>query len=41
LSTYPAAQADAADETGLSLATFPATCPFSLQQLLTDSFWPD
>ncbi len=37
---YPAAREDAADETGLPLETFPQDCPFSLEQVLAEDFWP-
>ncbi|MBM3224437.1 MAG: DUF29 domain-containing protein [Candidatus Tectomicrobia bacterium] len=38
---YPAARLLAHDETGLPLATFPETCPWTVMQILTDDFWPD
>ena len=38
---YPLARQDAADETRLPLATFPATCPWSPTQVLDADFWPD
>lgn len=38
---YPAARADAIDETGLSEETFPAQCPFSIEQILTMGYWPE
>lgn len=28
-------------ETGLSKAVFPDTCPFSVEQLLNDEYWPE
>ena len=34
------ARRDAADETGLPLATFPVECPFSLDQALDPGWWP-
>ena len=37
--TYPGARRRAADEMGLPLATFPAHCPFMLEQIL-DEEWP-
>jgi hypothetical protein len=37
---YPKALADTADETGLPEATFPATCPYSLDQVLDERFLP-
>ena len=38
---YPDAREDAGDETGLPLATFPDTCPWTADQILDESFWPD
>ena len=38
---YPAARADAIDETGLSESIFPEACPFTLEQILNKDFWPD
>jgi hypothetical protein len=38
---YPAARADAIDETGLNEETFPAQCPFTAEQVLDAEFWPD
>ncbi len=38
---YQAARERAALETGLPLATFPETCPFSLEEALDPSFWPE
>lgn len=40
VSEYPAARADAIDETGLEEQTFPETCPFTLEQVLDTDFWP-
>jgi predicted DNA-binding ribbon-helix-helix protein len=37
---YRAARANAADETGLPLATFPETPPFDLQDILSEEFLP-
>jgi hypothetical protein len=37
---YPRAKQLAALETGLPLATFPENCPWSLEQLLDEDFWP-
>lgn len=37
---YPVALADAVDETGLSEETFPAECPFAVEQVLEAEFWP-
>jgi len=38
---YPAARADAVDETGLSEETFPTQCPFTAEQVLDTGFWPE
>ena len=38
---YPHACQDASDETELPLATFPQTCPWSLDQLQDDNFLPE
>jgi hypothetical protein len=38
---YPAARADAIDETELSEGTFPSQCPFTVEQVLDAAFWPD
>ncbi len=38
---YPAARLLAQDETGLPLATFPPTCPWTAAQILDDDFWPE
>jgi hypothetical protein len=38
---YAPARTMAAEETGLALTTFPATCPFTIEQVLDPSFWPD
>jgi len=37
---YPYAIKDAARETGLPRTTFPATCPYSAEQLLDEEYWP-
>ena len=37
---YPGARNEAADETGLPLATFPEECEFSIEQI-TGDYWPD
>ena len=37
---YPSAREDASDETGLPLATFPETCPWTPKEILEDAFWP-
>lgn len=36
---YPAARADAIDETGLSEDTFPTQCPFTAEQVRDAQFW--
>jgi hypothetical protein len=38
---YPRARRQAAKDTGLPLATFPETCPWNVEQLLDEDFWPD
>jgi hypothetical protein len=38
---YPLARQDAADETGLPLATFPEACPWTAEQVLDADFWPE
>ena len=38
---YPLARLDAADETGLPLATLPEACPWTAAQVLDDAFWPE
>lgn len=38
---YPLARQDAADETGLPLATFPEACPWTAEQVLDTDFWPE
>jgi hypothetical protein len=38
---YLSAKLLAAGETGLPEADFPASCPFSLPQLLDETFWPE
>jgi Domain of unknown function DUF29 len=38
---YRYARRQAAHETGLPLATFPETCPWSLEQLQHEDFWPE
>lgn len=38
---YPPCREDAADETGLPVETFPATCPFTLEQIHDMDFWPE
>ncbi len=36
---YPAARADAGDETGLGKETFPEQCPFTVEQILDAEYW--
>lgn len=38
---YRRARRNAAVETGLAEATFPATCAWSAEQILSENFWPD
>jgi Domain of unknown function DUF29 len=38
---YLSAKKRAALETGLSAASFPDECPYSLQQVLDEDFWPE
>lgn len=38
---YETARMKAADETGLPEATFPATCPFTIEEILDPDFQPD
>jgi hypothetical protein len=38
---YPRARRDAAQETGLPLATFPEACPWTVAQVLDADFWPE
>lgn len=40
VSEYPAARADATDETGLHEQTFPVDCPFAAGQLVDEGCWP-
>ena len=37
---YPHVRQQAADETGLPLSTFPATCPWQVAQVLDHNFYP-
>lgn len=37
---WPRACADASRETGLSLVTFPATCPYTMEQILDATYLP-
>lgn len=38
---YPRAVIEASDETGLPPATFPSSCPFTLEQILDQEFFPE
>ena len=38
---YPDAVLLAARETGRDKREFPATCPFAVEQVLDDGFWPE
>ena len=38
---YPHARRKAAWQTRLLLATFPETCPWTVEQVLDAAFWPD
>jgi hypothetical protein len=38
---YPHAREDASDETGLRLDTFSVTCPWTPEQVLDETFWPE
>ena len=38
---YPAARRLAQNETNLPLATFPPQCPWTVEQILADDFWPE
>jgi Domain of unknown function DUF29 len=38
---YDLARLEASGQTGLALETFPETCPFTIEQVLAPSFWPD
>lgn len=38
---YPAARADAIDETGLPEDAFPTQCPFTVEQLVDAQFWAE
>lgn len=39
--SYDQAREIASEETGLPLETFPMTCPWSAQQALDPTFWPE
>lgn len=38
---YRAARREASRQTGLPLATFPETCPWTVEQLLDNAFFPE
>ncbi len=38
---YDAARREAAQEIGLDLSHFPPYCPFTLEQVLDDDYWPN
>lgn len=38
---YDTARREAAQETGLALNRFSSTCPFTIDQVLDDEYWPD
>lgn len=38
---YRSARADAAAETNLPLSCFQAACPYTLDQAMSEAFWPD
>ena len=38
---YSIARQRASDETGLPLATFPTTCPWTIEQVVDAAFWPE
>ena len=38
---YPHAREDAADDTGLGLDTFPDACPWTVEQIRDEDFWPE
>jgi hypothetical protein len=41
LRQYAIARLDASGQTELPLETLPETCPFTIEQVLDPSFWPD
>lgn len=41
IKVYPKARRDALDETGLPESTFPDVCPWTAEQILDETFWPD
>ena len=38
---YSDARIEAEDETGLAMETFPDLCPFSFDEVIDPTFWPD
>ena len=38
---YPRARRLASSETGLPLETFPGMCPWTVEQILDETFWPE
>jgi len=38
---YKRACGDASDDSGLSIDTFPSSCPWDFAQLMDEDFWPD
>ena len=38
---YRAARLDAVKETGLPRRTFPETCPWTFEQMMDETFWPE
>jgi hypothetical protein len=38
---YQGVRLNASDETGLPLETFPEACPWTAEQVLDETFWPD
>ncbi len=41
LTAYRVAILEAVDETGLQKTIFPAFCPYSFEQIMSNDFWPD
>ena len=40
-SAYRRARIEAAKETGLAVTAFPSTCPWSYDEIIADTFWPE
>lgn len=38
---YPRAVKDALEETGFLRSPFPSTCPYTAEQILDETFWPE